>query len=234
MKLHAHMIAARVLQRHQCTCESRDTNLTVSHCPFVCSPTGNMYIDSRQSISSLMGPPGYPHMPPMSNTAPAMTGDSSIALLTGQVEQVEMRCILVCVCVQVCALFSIRICSFFLLDGTVSVFDSNNMVVRWQTSETMMKYHTTSFNKRHEAKNQKFTMNISNFRKVGAFHRLHRRVQLSLSQPGPACCRSLVRSHSQNAASYISHNSRHVTWQKLLQRDIIKLWSQADWYTVID
>uniref|UniRef100_A0A3Q3WT73 Forkhead box J3 n=1 Tax=Mola mola TaxID=94237 RepID=A0A3Q3WT73_MOLML len=35
------------------------------HCPFVCSPTGNMYIDSRQSISSLMGPPGYPHMPPM-------------------------------------------------------------------------------------------------------------------------------------------------------------------------
>uniref|UniRef100_A0A8C9Y994 Forkhead box J3 n=1 Tax=Sander lucioperca TaxID=283035 RepID=A0A8C9Y994_SANLU len=53
-------------------------------CPFVFSPTGNMYIDSRQSISSLMGPPGYPHMPPMSNTAPTMTGDSSIALLTGQ------------------------------------------------------------------------------------------------------------------------------------------------------
>lgn len=39
------------------------------------SPTGNMYIDSRQNIS-LMGPPGYPHMPNMSNTAPAMTGDS--------------------------------------------------------------------------------------------------------------------------------------------------------------
>uniref|UniRef100_A0A671X6W6 Forkhead box J3 n=1 Tax=Sparus aurata TaxID=8175 RepID=A0A671X6W6_SPAAU len=39
--------------------------------------TGNMYMDSRQSISSLMGPPGYPHMPPMSNTAPAITGDSS-------------------------------------------------------------------------------------------------------------------------------------------------------------
>uniref|UniRef100_A0A8C2WZT6 Uncharacterized protein n=1 Tax=Cyclopterus lumpus TaxID=8103 RepID=A0A8C2WZT6_CYCLU len=59
----------------------------VSHCPFVCSPTGNMYIDSRQSISSLMGPPGYPHMPPMSNTAPTMTGDSSIALLAGQEER---------------------------------------------------------------------------------------------------------------------------------------------------
>ncbi|KAL6119867.1 foxj3 [Pungitius sinensis] len=39
--------------------------------------TGNLYIDSRQSISSLMGPPGYPHMPPMSNTAPAMTGHLS-------------------------------------------------------------------------------------------------------------------------------------------------------------
>ncbi|XP_033944149.1 forkhead box protein J3-like isoform X2 [Pseudochaenichthys georgianus] len=36
--------------------------------------TGNMYIDSRQSISSLMGPPGYPHISPMSNTAPTMTG----------------------------------------------------------------------------------------------------------------------------------------------------------------
>ncbi|XP_041860619.1 forkhead box protein J3-like isoform X2 [Melanotaenia boesemani] len=39
--------------------------------------TGNMYMDSRQSISSLMGPPGYPHMPPMSNTAPNMTGHHS-------------------------------------------------------------------------------------------------------------------------------------------------------------
>uniref|UniRef100_A0AAQ4RQ31 Fork-head domain-containing protein n=1 Tax=Gasterosteus aculeatus aculeatus TaxID=481459 RepID=A0AAQ4RQ31_GASAC len=39
--------------------------------------TGNLYIDSRQSISSLMGPPGYPHMPPMSNTAPTMTGHLS-------------------------------------------------------------------------------------------------------------------------------------------------------------
>uniref|UniRef100_A0A3B3UMP0 Forkhead box J3 n=1 Tax=Poecilia latipinna TaxID=48699 RepID=A0A3B3UMP0_9TELE len=39
--------------------------------------TGNMYMDSRQNISSLMGPPGYPHMPPMSNTAPSMTGHHS-------------------------------------------------------------------------------------------------------------------------------------------------------------
>ncbi|KAM3616954.1 uncharacterized protein V6R79_000275 [Siganus canaliculatus] len=39
--------------------------------------TGNMYMDSRQSISSLMGPPGYPHMPPMSSTAPTMTGHLS-------------------------------------------------------------------------------------------------------------------------------------------------------------
>ncbi|XP_067382541.1 forkhead box protein J3-like isoform X3 [Channa argus] len=39
--------------------------------------TGNMYMDSRQNISSLMGPPGYPHMPPMSNTAPTMTGHHS-------------------------------------------------------------------------------------------------------------------------------------------------------------
>uniref|UniRef100_A0A7N8X0N0 Forkhead box protein J3-like n=1 Tax=Mastacembelus armatus TaxID=205130 RepID=A0A7N8X0N0_9TELE len=40
-------------------------------------PTGNMYMDSRQNMSSLMGPPGYPHMPPMSNTAPTMTGHHS-------------------------------------------------------------------------------------------------------------------------------------------------------------
>ncbi|MEQ2222556.1 hypothetical protein ILYODFUR_027487 [Ilyodon furcidens] len=39
--------------------------------------TGNMYMDSRQNISCLMGPPGYPHMPPMSNTAPSMTGHHS-------------------------------------------------------------------------------------------------------------------------------------------------------------
>lgn len=35
--------------------------------------TGNLYMDSRQSMS-MMGPPGYPHMPPMSNTGPNMTG----------------------------------------------------------------------------------------------------------------------------------------------------------------
>ncbi|KAK5621454.1 hypothetical protein CRENBAI_005983 [Crenichthys baileyi] len=39
--------------------------------------TGNMYMDSRQNISCLMGPPGYPHMPPMSNTAHSMTGHHS-------------------------------------------------------------------------------------------------------------------------------------------------------------
>ncbi|XP_056278443.1 forkhead box protein J3-like isoform X2 [Pseudoliparis swirei] len=52
--------------------------------------TGNMYIDSRQSISSLMGPPGYPHMPPMSNTAPTMTGDS-IALLAGHLSLLSQQ-----------------------------------------------------------------------------------------------------------------------------------------------
>ncbi|KAK2874208.1 hypothetical protein Q8A67_021361 [Cirrhinus molitorella] len=36
--------------------------------------TGNMYMDSRQSLSSMMGPPGYPHMPPMSSAGPTMTG----------------------------------------------------------------------------------------------------------------------------------------------------------------
>ncbi|XP_066528359.1 forkhead box protein J3 [Hoplias malabaricus] len=36
--------------------------------------TGNMYMDSRQSMSSMMGPPGYPHMPPMSSAGNAMTG----------------------------------------------------------------------------------------------------------------------------------------------------------------
>uniref|UniRef100_A0A3Q2DT75 Forkhead box J3 n=1 Tax=Cyprinodon variegatus TaxID=28743 RepID=A0A3Q2DT75_CYPVA len=61
-----------VLQKWMC--ESLYTNPTVSHCPFICSLTVNMYMDSRQNISSLMVPPGYPHMPPMSNTAPSMTG----------------------------------------------------------------------------------------------------------------------------------------------------------------
>ncbi|XP_037540855.1 forkhead box protein J3 [Nematolebias whitei] len=36
--------------------------------------TGNMYMDSRQNISPLMGPPGYPHIPPISTTVPNMTG----------------------------------------------------------------------------------------------------------------------------------------------------------------
>ncbi|XP_039903395.1 forkhead box protein J3-like isoform X2 [Simochromis diagramma] len=53
--------------------------------------TGNMYMDSRQNLSSLMGPPGYPHMPPMSNTAPTMTGDSPIALLTGHHSQLSQQ-----------------------------------------------------------------------------------------------------------------------------------------------
>ncbi|KAM9342680.1 forkhead box protein J3-like [Pholidichthys leucotaenia] len=53
--------------------------------------TGNMYMDSRQNISSLMGPPGYPHMPPMSNTAPTMTGDATIALLTGHHGQMSQQ-----------------------------------------------------------------------------------------------------------------------------------------------
>ncbi|KAF3856178.1 hypothetical protein F7725_016901 [Dissostichus mawsoni] len=36
--------------------------------------TGNIYMDTRQSMS-MMGPPGYPHMTPMSGTGPTMTGD---------------------------------------------------------------------------------------------------------------------------------------------------------------
>uniref|UniRef100_A0A8C9R9X0 Forkhead box J3 n=1 Tax=Scleropages formosus TaxID=113540 RepID=A0A8C9R9X0_SCLFO len=36
--------------------------------------TGNMYMDSRQNMPPLMGPPGYPHMPPMSSAGPTMTG----------------------------------------------------------------------------------------------------------------------------------------------------------------
>lgn len=34
-------------------------------------------MDSRQNISPLMGPPGYPHIPPISTTVPNMTGDCS-------------------------------------------------------------------------------------------------------------------------------------------------------------
>ncbi|KAL4646039.1 forkhead box protein J3-like isoform X1 [Arapaima gigas] len=36
--------------------------------------TGNLYMDSRQSLPSMMGPPGYSHMPPMSSTGSALTG----------------------------------------------------------------------------------------------------------------------------------------------------------------
>ncbi|KAM9443508.1 forkhead box protein J3 isoform 1-T1 [Clarias gariepinus] len=36
--------------------------------------TGNMYMDTRQSMTSMMGPPGYPHMPPMNSTGNTMTG----------------------------------------------------------------------------------------------------------------------------------------------------------------
>ncbi|XP_043977292.1 forkhead box protein J3 isoform X1 [Gambusia affinis] len=36
--------------------------------------TGSLYMDTRQSMPPMMGPPGYPHMPPMSNTGPTMTG----------------------------------------------------------------------------------------------------------------------------------------------------------------
>uniref|UniRef100_A0A3Q4HWN0 Forkhead box J3 n=1 Tax=Neolamprologus brichardi TaxID=32507 RepID=A0A3Q4HWN0_NEOBR len=35
--------------------------------------TGNLYMDSRQSMS-MMVPPAYPHMPPMSSAGPTMTG----------------------------------------------------------------------------------------------------------------------------------------------------------------
>uniref|UniRef100_A0A4W3JIE2 Forkhead box J3 n=1 Tax=Callorhinchus milii TaxID=7868 RepID=A0A4W3JIE2_CALMI len=38
--------------------------------------TGSLYIDSRQNLpASMMGPPGYPHLPPLSNPGPAMTGN---------------------------------------------------------------------------------------------------------------------------------------------------------------
>ncbi|XP_035238797.1 forkhead box protein J3-like [Anguilla anguilla] len=36
--------------------------------------TGNLYMDTRQNMSPMMGPPGYPHMPPMSSAGPTMTG----------------------------------------------------------------------------------------------------------------------------------------------------------------
>ncbi|XP_030633175.1 forkhead box protein J3 isoform X2 [Chanos chanos] len=36
--------------------------------------TGNMYMDTRQSMSSMMGPATYPHMPPMSSAGPTIPG----------------------------------------------------------------------------------------------------------------------------------------------------------------
>ncbi|TSK16238.1 Forkhead box protein J3 [Bagarius yarrelli] len=36
--------------------------------------TGNMYMDSRQSLNPMMGPPGYPHIPPLNSTGNTMTG----------------------------------------------------------------------------------------------------------------------------------------------------------------
>uniref|UniRef100_A0A4W5KFZ0 Forkhead box J3 n=1 Tax=Hucho hucho TaxID=62062 RepID=A0A4W5KFZ0_9TELE len=36
--------------------------------------TGNPYMDSRPNMSSMMGPPGYPHMTPMSTAGSTMTG----------------------------------------------------------------------------------------------------------------------------------------------------------------
>lgn len=53
-----------------CVCERRCVNGKFSI-------AGNMYLDSRQSISSLMGPPGgYPHLPTLSGAASPMTGQS--------------------------------------------------------------------------------------------------------------------------------------------------------------
>lgn len=48
-------------------------------------------MDSRQNMSSLMGPPGYPHLPPMSSTAPSLTGDCSDTLRTGSTDE-SRRC----------------------------------------------------------------------------------------------------------------------------------------------
>ncbi|XP_062316189.1 forkhead box protein J3-like [Osmerus eperlanus] len=42
--------------------------------------TGNLYIDSRPNMSSLMGPPGYPHIPPLSATGPPMTGHAHMQM----------------------------------------------------------------------------------------------------------------------------------------------------------
>lgn len=64
-------------------------------------------------------------MPPMSNTAPTMTGDS-IALLAGQEE-----CVSVCLCVsvymQVYVHASVSVHQYQNVNSITSVFDSNNM-----------------------------------------------------------------------------------------------------------
>ncbi|CDQ66723.1 unnamed protein product [Oncorhynchus mykiss] len=54
--------------------------------------TGNPYMDSRQNMSSMMGPPGYPHMTPMSTAGSTMTG-------TNANYSPPRVCVCVCVCV---------------------------------------------------------------------------------------------------------------------------------------
>lgn len=43
--------------------------------------TANVYLDSRQNVNvptSMMGPPNYPHMPPMSTTGSGLTGHHGV------------------------------------------------------------------------------------------------------------------------------------------------------------
>lgn len=64
-------------------------------------------------------------MPPMSNTAPTMTGDSSVAHLTGQEEQVETYYL--CVCMQVSIPASLCVSESersLFCQQTVSVFNA--------------------------------------------------------------------------------------------------------------
>lgn len=51
--------------------------MTVASCWMSSSPVGNLYMDSRQNMSSMMGPPGYPHMTPMSTAGSTMTGTTA-------------------------------------------------------------------------------------------------------------------------------------------------------------
>ena len=48
--------------------------MTVASCWMSSSPVGNLYMDSRQNMSSMMGPPGYPHM---SNAGSTVTGTTA-------------------------------------------------------------------------------------------------------------------------------------------------------------